>query len=406
MNCGDRCASGAAGQGAEGQDAVDFQINDRQRELIDSAREIFQRKLKGPAEQAHESPEAMIRLRREMATYGLLGVNMPVDCGGGGLPLLDTLLLTQTLQACAPALGSLAHRSSTGAVGAIAKLGSAKQKKELVPRVCSGEIGISIGITEPEAGSAATSMKTQARIDGDHVVIRGQKQFVSSVNVNDYTVVYCRLGSSGRATDIGAVIVPHDAPGFQRSNGTVNMADELLFELYFDDCRVPVENILIQENAFGKLISIYNAERLGSISRMLGSAQAAYEYALAYSKERRQFDRAICEFQGIQWMLAEMRVKLDAAELLTYRAAASAGDDGLPDRLLTSIAKVFTAQSSKEICDDAIQILGANGYTKVYPLAHRYAEVRGGSIYGGTIQIHKNMIAREIIGRDETAKRR
>ena len=131
---------------------------------------------------------------------------------------------------------------------------------------------------------------------------------------------------------------------------------------------------------------------------MLGSARASYEYALSYSKERRQFDRAISEFQGIQWMLAEMRVKLDAAELLTYRAAASAGDDGLPDRLQTSIAKVFTAQAAKEICDDAIQILGANGYTKVFPLAHRYAEVRGGSIYGGTLQIHKNMIAREIIG--------
>lgn len=379
---------------------MDFQINERQRLLTASARDIYERKLEGFCDD--HSPEGTIRLRHEMAQYGLLGVNMPAELGGSGLPLLDTLLLTQTLQACSSALGSLAHRSSTGAVGAIAKLGSEKQKQAIVPRVCRGEIGISIGITEPEAGSAATSMKTQARIDGDHVVIKGQKQFVSSVNTNDYTVVYCRLGTTGRATDIGAVIVPHDAPGFARSNGTINMADELLFELYFDDCRVPVENILIRENAFGKLISIYNAERLGSISRMLGSAQASYEYALAYSKERRQFDRTISEFQGIQWMLADMRIKLDAAELLTYRAAASAGDDGLPDRLQTSIAKVFTAQSAKEICDDAIQILGANGYTKVFPLAHRYAEVRGGSIYGGTLQIHKNMIAREILGRSAT----
>jgi alkylation response protein AidB-like acyl-CoA dehydrogenase len=383
---------------------MDFLVNERQRELTQSAREIFERKLRGLCED--HGPEGTIKLRREMAQYGLLGVNMPVELGGSGLPLLDTLLLTQTLQACSSALGSLAHRSSTGAVGAIAKLGSEKQKNDFVPRVCRGEIGISIGITEPEAGSAATSMKTQARIDGDHVIIKGQKQFVSSVNTNDFTVVYCRLGTTGRAADIGAVIVPHDAPGFQRSNGTVNMADELLFELYFDDCRVPVENILIRENAFGKLISIYNAERLGSISRMLGSAQASYEFALAYSKERRQFDRAISEFQGIQWMLADMRIKLDAAELLTYRAAASAGPDGLPDRLQTSIAKVFTAQSAKEICDDAIQILGANGYTKVFPLAHRYAEVRGGSIYGGTLQIHKNMIAREILGRSEAQLKR
>ncbi len=376
---------------------MDFGINERQRELISSAREIYERKLKPLCED--HSPEGTKELRLKMAHYGLLGVNMPPELGGSGLPLLDTLLLTQTLQSCSSAMGSLAHRSSTGAVGAIAKLGTDKQKNEMVARSCKGEIGISIGITEPEAGSAATSMKTTARIDGDQVIINGHKQFVSAVNVTDYTVLYCRLGITGRASDIGAVIVSHDAPGFHRSNGTVNMADELLFELYFDDWRVPRENILIQDNAFSKLISIYNAERLGSVSRLLGSAQGAYETALAYSKERKQFGREISEFQGIQWMLADMRIKLDAAQLLTYRAAASAGADGLPDRLQTSIAKVYTANAAKEICDDAIQILGANGYTKIYPQVHRYCEVRGGSIYGGTVQIHKNMIAAEILGR-------
>jgi alkylation response protein AidB-like acyl-CoA dehydrogenase len=193
--------------------------------------------------------------------------------------------------------------------------------------------------------------------------------------------------------------VPHNAPGFTHSSGTPNMADELLFELYFDDCAVPRENVLLDGEAFGKLISVYNAERLGSVSRMLGSAEAAYDTALTYSQERRQFNREICDFQGIQWMLADMRVKLDAARLLTYRAAASASATGLPVPLETSIAKVYTAQAAKEICDDAIQILGANGYTKEYPLAHRYAEVRGGSIYGGTLQIHKNMIAAAILDR-------
>lgn len=246
---------------------MDFRISDRQQDLINSAREVYERKLKPLC--ADHSPDATKNLRQQMAHYGLLGVNMPTELGGSELPLLDTLLLTQTLQACSSAMGGLAHRSSTGAVGAIARLGTEKQKREFVARSCKGEIGISIGITEPNAGSAATSMKTSARIDGDHVVITGHKQFVSSVNVNDYTVLYCRFGTTGRASDIGAVIVPHDAPGYQRSNGTVNMADELLFELYFDQCRVPVENILITENAFAKLISIYNAERLGSVSRML-----------------------------------------------------------------------------------------------------------------------------------------
>jgi alkylation response protein AidB-like acyl-CoA dehydrogenase len=376
---------------------MDFQLSDRQRELMDAAREVYRRKLEPLV--SDDSVEGVHALRRTMAEQGLLGLNMPEAYGGVGLPLLDTLLIIQTLQSCAPILGGLAHRTSTGAVGAIAEYGTEDQRQRFVAPLCRGEIGISIGITEPEAGSAATAMKTRARVEGDRVILNGSKQFVSFVNYNQYTVVYCRFGNTGRARDIGAVIVPHDAPGFSHSSGTLNMADELLFELYFDDCEVPRENVLLDGEAFGKLISVYNAERLGSVSRMLGSAEAAYDYALAYSQERRQFNREICDFQGIQWMLADMRVKLDAAKLLTYRAAANASATGLPVPVETSIAKVFTAQAAKEICDDAIQILGANGYTKEYPLAHRYAEVRGGSIYGGTLQIHKNMIASAILDR-------
>ncbi|NYZ16534.1 acyl-CoA dehydrogenase [Azospirillum sp. RWY-5-1] len=376
---------------------MNFQLTEQQRQLVDSVHDIHRRKLHELCKD--DSGEGIARLRREMADHGLLGLNLPEPLGGVGLSLLDTVLLIQNLQACSSTLGALSHRSSTGAVGAIVELGTDEQKRRFVGRVCQGEIGIGIGITEPEAGSAATALRTSARIDGDHVVINGKKQFVSFVNHNHFTVVYCRFGDSGSPKDIGAVIVPHDAPGFSHSRGTLNMADELLFELYFDDCRVPRENILADGNAFGRLISVYNAERLGSIARMLGSAQASYGMAVEYSKTRRQFNREISDFQGIQWMLADMRVKLEAAQLLTYRAAAGAGEHGLPVPFETSIAKVYTAQAAKEICDDAIQIHGANGYTKEYPLAHRYAEVRGGSIYGGTLQIHKNMIASVILDR-------
>jgi len=376
---------------------MDFRTTDQQRALLDAVEQGYQRRFRKIIE---GKPDDLIApLREAMAGQGLLGLNMPTEHGGQGLPLLDTLLVIQALQARHTVLGALAHRSSTGAVGAIAALGTEAQKRKYVAGVCAGRVGISIGITEPEAGSAATAMKTRARIDGDSVVIDGRKQFVSFVDRNHYSVVYCRFGTTGKPSDIGAVIVPHDAPGFSRSKGTLNMADELLFELNFDNCRVPRDNILIDGGAFGKLISVYNAERLGSISRMLGSAQAAFEHALDYAKTRRQFNREIADFQGIQWMLADMKIKLEAAQLLTYRAAANAGATGLPLPLETSLAKAYTAVAAKEICDDALQIHGANGYTHEYPLVHRYSEVRGGSIYGGTVQIHKNMIASEILGR-------
>ncbi|HZQ60109.1 MAG TPA: acyl-CoA dehydrogenase family protein [Casimicrobiaceae bacterium] len=378
---------------------MDFQLTSEQKALVEGTERLC-RSLLPRARAVHESeaPEAFRSLRRSMAENGLLGLNMPQQYGGVGLPLLDTLLVIQATQKVDSTMGGLAHRTSTGAVGAVLEIGNEAQKERFVAGVARGEIGISIGITEPDAGSAATAMRTRARIDGDSVVIDGQKIFISAAKNHDYTLVYCRFGTSGRASDIGAVLVPHDAPGMSIGKGSLNMAGERQYELFFSDCRVPRANVLAEGNAFGKLISVYNVERLGSIARMLGSAQASFEYAVDYVKERRQFGRELADFQGLQWMLADMKVKLDAAQLLAWRAAANTAL-GLPSPMETSIAKVYVAQAAKEICDDAIQLLGGYGYMTEYPVEARYREVRGGSIYGGTVQIHKNMIAGHVLGR-------
>jgi len=378
---------------------VDFQITSEQRSLLDATERIC-RGLLPLAQEAHESGtlESLARLRKQMAADGLLGLNLPQAYGGMGLPLLDTLLVIQAVQKIDSTMGGLAHRTSTGAVGAVLELGNAQQKEAFVGGVARGEFGIGIGISEPEAGSAATALRTRARVEGDDVIIDGQKIFISAARHHRYTLVYCRFGTSGRASDIGAVLVPHDAPGMTVSSGTVNMAGERQYELFFSGCRVPRANVLADGNAFAKLISVYNVERLGSIARMLGSAQASFEYAVGYVKERQQFGRDLADFQGLQWMLAEMKVKLEAAQLLTWRAAANTAA-GLPSPLETSVAKVYVAQAAKEICDDAIQLLGGYGYMTEYPVEARYREVRGGSIYGGTVQIHKNMIAGHVLGR-------
>jgi alkylation response protein AidB-like acyl-CoA dehydrogenase len=377
---------------------MDFQLSAAQRELIAGTEKICA-KLLPLARTAHdEGGAALQRLRAAMAESGLLGLNLPTEYGGMGLPLLDTLLLIQAIQKIDSTMGGMSHRTSTGAVGAVLEIGNAAQREHFVGGVARGTLGISIGITEPDAGSAATAMKTRARFDGDDVVINGQKIFISAAKDNHCTLLYCRFGTTGRASDIGAVLVPHDAPGLAISPGTVNMAGERQYELFFSDCRVPRANVLAEGNAFGKLISVYNVERLGSIARMLGSAQASFEYAVEYVKERKQFGRTLSDFQGLQWMLAEMKVKFEAAQLLTWRAAANTAI-GLPSPLETSVAKVYVAQAAKEICDDAIQLLGGYGYMTEYPVEGRYREVRGGSIYGGTLQIHKNMIAGHILGR-------
>jgi len=378
---------------------MDFQISPSQRELIDATEKLCNQLLPLAKETREaDTPEALNKLRGVMAENGLLGLNMPQEYGGMGLPLLDTLLLLQTIQKVDSTLCGLTHRTSTGAVGAVLELGTEEQKKKYVAGVVRGEMGISIGITEPDAGSAATAMKTRASIQGDEVVINGQKTFITAARDNHATLLYCRFGTTGRASDIGAVILPHDAPGLTISSGMVNMAGERQYELFMSDCRVPRENILAEGNAFGRLISVYNSERLGSIARMLGSAQAAFEYASEYIKEREQFGQPLADFQGLQWMVADMKIKLEAAQLLTWRAAANTAA-GLPSPMETSVAKVYVAQAAKEICDDAIQLLGGYGYMTEYPVEGRYREVRGGSIYGGTMQIHKNMIAGHVLQR-------
>ncbi len=381
---------------------MDFQLTDEQRTLI-AATEKLCTQLLPQAHAAHAGEQGgdfapLQSLRRTMADNGLLAFNMPQAYGGLELPLLDTLLLIQSIQKIDSTLGGLAHRTSTGAIGAVLELGTPEQRERWVRGVARGEIGVSIGITEPDAGSAATAMKTRARIDGDDVVITGQKIFISAARANHYTMLYCRFGTTGKASDIGALMVPHDAPGLAISPGTLNMAGERQYELYFDECRVPRDHVLATGNAFGRLISVYNVERLGSIARMLGSAQSAYEFALGYVQDRRQFGRDLADFQGLQWMLADMKIKFEAAQLLTWRAAANTAI-GLPSPLETSIAKVYVAQAAKEICDDAIQLCGGYGYMTEYPVEARYREVRGGSIYGGTVQIHKNMIAGHILER-------
>ena len=204
---------------------MDFQISASQRELM-AATEKLCRQLLPLAQEAHaeDTPEALNRLRSEMAKNGLLGLNLPTEYGGLNMPLLDTLLLLQTVQSVDSTMGGLTHRTSTGAVGAVLEIGNEAQKRTFVGGVARGEIGISIGITEPEAGSAATAMKTRARVEGDEVVVNGQKIFISAARDNHATLLYCRFGTTGRASDIGALLLPHDAPGLTISKGTVNMA--------------------------------------------------------------------------------------------------------------------------------------------------------------------------------------
>jgi len=374
---------------------MDFQLTADQINLMETARELYRRKLKPLCD---PSPEGEHKLRMVMAEHGMLGLNMPAEYGGQGLPLFDSLLMLQAFHECDSLLGNMLHRSTLGPVAVILTLGTEEQRQRFIPAVVRGAGGFSVGITEPHAGSAATALSTRARIEGDEVVLNGSKTFISHALYSDHTLVYCRFGNTGTPKDIGAVLVPHDAKGFTKGKGFVNMADEVQFDLFFDELRLPRIHVIAETNALARLFAVFNIERTSSLFRMLGTATSAFNYAVEYSKQREQFNQPISDFQGIQWMIADMKVKLDAAQLLIYRAGSNIAA-GLQSPAEISMAKIYAGQAFKEICDDAIQILGGYGYQKSFPVEKHWREVRGSSIYGGTVQMHRNMLAAHVLGR-------
>src|SRR5918912_1140914 len=307
-----------------------------------------------------ETEEEYWERLRKLAAQGLLGLTAPPEYGGGGLSYFDALLAVEEMAKYDPRSAGEMHTNGTGTASHLWVLGTHEQKERWLRPICEGRLRCAIAMTEPEAGSEATAMKTTAIDDGDAYVLNGGKIFISGGHHADIFVTYARFGEGEGGKNIGALIVEKDTPGFSILRNDRNMAGELQAQLLFDDCRVPKENVLVTGNAFGRLIRIYNRNRLSGVAQALGMAQASYEDALEYSKIRQQFGRELADFQGLQWMLADM----------------------------------------------AIQLFGGYGYMEESPVNWRYRRVRGMQIYGGTMQIHRNMIAARILGPPNDQRRR
>ena len=364
----------------------------------------FARKELAPHAFKPETEEQYRARLRKLADQGLLGLTGPVEYGGGGLSYFDALVAVEEMAKHDPRSAAEMHTNGTGTASHLWVLGTHEQKERWLRPICEGRMRCAIAITEPEAGSAATEMTTTATPteDGAAYLLNGSKIFISGGKHADIFVTYARFGPDG---SIGALIVEQGTPGFSILRNDHNMAGEDQAQLLFDDCRVPKDNVLVTGNAFGRLIRIYNRNRLSGVAQALGMATASYEEALEYCKVRRQFGRELADFQGLQWMLAEMAIQLNACRAVVYQAAASESDGEL-DPLQVSMAKVFVAETCTRVCDMAIQLFGGYGYMEESPVNQRYRRVRGTEIYGGTMQIHRNMIAARILGRRNDQRRR
>ncbi len=380
---------------------MEFSLNDEQRRLQEAARRFATEQMAPVAREIEQSDVPLGRdWMRRYAEMGFLGINVAPEHGGLGLGNVEALLVLEEFARVSPAVAFPVFESSVGPARAIEHFATDELKQKVLPQVCAGEIVIAVSMSEPEAGSALTDLTTRARIEGDEIVIDGAKRWCSGAGHADGYVVYCRLADEPGAKGIGAVYVEKGAPGlsFGPPEPMMGFRGIPSADIHFEGVRVPAANLIVPAGGFPRLMEAFDLERCGNATMCLGIAAAALEEALAYSQERRQFGKPICEFQAVQLKLAEMAMKVEASRLLIYRAASSAGSE-LPSVFQSSVAKCFANEMVREVCGAGLQLMGAYGYAKAYAMEQRLRDAWGWGIAGGTIDIQKVNIAAAMVGR-------
>jgi alkylation response protein AidB-like acyl-CoA dehydrogenase len=338
--------------------------------------------------------------RKVLADLGLLGITLPEKYGGGGRPLLDALIVLEEIAKAAPTAAWPTFEASTGPARVVHMFGTEEQRQRFLPPVASGEKVIAVSISEPQAGSAATDVTTRARIEGDDVVIDGAKRWCSGAGHAEQYLVYVRLSDVPGGKGVGAVVVDHDTPGLtfgaqERLMGHRGVGSA---DMYFDDVRVPAENLIVPAGGFNKLFTAFSIERLGNSTHSLAIGQACLDKTAEYVQSRQQFGKDIIEFQMVQAGLADMIIQVEAARLLIYRAAINAGT-GFPTPLEASVAKCFSNEMAKRVSDLAMQLHGGYGYSGEYDVERLHRDAHGWALAGGTPNIQRVRIASEYLNR-------
>nr|WP_314437273.1 acyl-CoA dehydrogenase family protein [uncultured Brevundimonas sp.] len=335
-------------------------------------------------------------IARAMAEQGLLGITIPEDRGGLGGSLMDAVIAIEQIAAADPRAADVVQAGNFGAIRTFAQFASPEQQDAYLKPLLSGEGLIAVAMTEPDAGSAVTELTTTATPDGDGFRVTGQKIFTTHGLHATVFLVYVRYGPG--TGNIGSVLIERGQEGFTFGKPVRFLSGEDWNPLFFDNVYVPKEKVLLGPGGFKKQIAGFNVERIGNTARSLALGRYAYAAAVEHAKTRKQFGRLLCEFQGLQWKFAEMKIKLDAAQLLLYRAAANA-DAGFPSAEETAIAKAACNRAGFECASEAMQIMGGAGFGEDSLVEYCLRRTRGWMIAGGTTEILLNRIAETIFDR-------
>ncbi|WP_142661600.1 acyl-CoA dehydrogenase family protein [Paracoccus laeviglucosivorans] len=373
-------------------------LTPEQEQIRDAARDFAQDRL-APGAAARDRDHAFPRAElAEMGALGFLGMLVPEAHGGAETGSVAYALALEEIAAADGACSTIMSvHSSVGCVP-ILRFGTDAQKARFLPKMAAGEWIGGFALTEPQAGSDASNLKTRAVRKGDHYVIDGAKQFITSGKNGDVIIVFAVTDAAAGKKGISAFIVPTDTPGYQvvRVEEKLGLHASDTCAIAFSDMRVPVENRLGEEGE-GYRIALANLEggRIGIAAQAVGMARAAFDAALAYARERVAFGRPIAEHQAVAFKLADMATQIDAARLMVLRAA-QLRDAGKPCLTEASMAKLFASEMAEKVCSDAIQIHGGYGYLCDYPVERIYRDVRICQIYEGTSEVQRMVIARSL----------
>ena len=387
---------------------MDFQLTDEQKQIVDLVDELGRKEFAEKAarwDENHEYPWDNIHKLREC---DLLGMTIPEEYGGQGRPLIDAILAIETAAKYCGVTARVLVETNMGALGCVMAYGTDEQRKLVAGRILNEGDKPAIGMTEPEAGTALTDLQTRAEKKGNNYVINGTKHWITGGGISVTNLIFARFIEDGKDLGIGGILVDKGTPGF--TFGTVERAMGLRgipeTELIFEDCEVPEENVVVKADgseSFKNLMYGYNGQRVGASAVALGIAQGAHNLAIDWMKKRKAFGRPISEFQGLQWMMAEGEIKLNAARLLIYRAACNSRD--LPNNVKlpymdeSSMAKAYTGHAAFEVVSESLQMFGAYGYSQDMPLERMLRDVRMFQIGGGTTEAQMNMISRSVFKR-------
>ncbi len=379
---------------------MDFDLSAEQKLLIDSVTAFGERHFFEGA-YADEEPDGYPhRFLKLLASQGLTGICLPESHGGQGGSLFDAVLAIEAMAQVSPRAADMIQATNFGAIQQIAAYGSDSMRAKFLPAILAGDKIVSVGMSEPNAGSATTEIATTATRTHNGVRIRGGKTFNTNGAHADVWGVWVRFGPGTR--NIGCVLMERGTPGLEVNATSKFMSGEPYAILSFDDCLIPEENVLLDRDGFKKLFTVFNIERLGNAARSLAHGEKALSMSIEYLKSRRQFGEPLANFQGLRWKIADMKVRLESAKMLLYRAAVDADkNDGIPNPEYCSLAKLACNEAGFFAANEALQLFGGYGYAAEGPIQYIFRRTRGWMIAGGTVEIQRNQIAAHLLGKPE-----